>query len=103
MVAAVDAATGVLLTVKVALVLPAATVTLEGTLAAALLLESATCAPALGAGPLRRTVAVDDCEPVIVVGLNVSEEALGRRGSDVTGSVTVWPRFTCTCDMYCPP
>jgi len=46
MVTAVDATTPLVLTVNVALVAPAATVTLEGTVAAAvLLLESATCAP----------------------------------------------------------
>jgi len=47
-------------TVKVALVLRAGTVTLEGTLAAPLLLESITCAPPAGAGPLSVTVPVED-------------------------------------------
>ena len=42
----VDTVTALVLTVNVALVAPAVTVTLEGTLAAAVLpLESATCAP----------------------------------------------------------
>jgi len=46
MVTAVDAVTALVLTVNVALVAPAATVTLAGTPAAAvLLLASATCAP----------------------------------------------------------
>ena len=68
-------------TVKVTLLLPAGTVTLEGTLAAALLLESVTCAPPAGAGPLSVTVPVDDCvPPVTLVGLNVSEETVGRGG-----------------------
>jgi hypothetical protein len=44
MVAEVDTSTTEVLTVKVALVLPAGTVTLDGTLAAPLLLESITCA-----------------------------------------------------------
>lgn len=96
MVAAVDAATGLVLMANVALVFPAGTVTLAGTLAAVLLLESATCAPAVGAGPLRVTVPVDDCEPVTLVGFKVSEEADGRRGTGVTGRVTVWPVLTCT-------
>ena len=88
--ATVDAATGLVLIVKVALALPAGMVTLAGTLAAALLLESVTCAPAAGAGPLRVTVPVDDCAPpVTLVGFSVSEEALGRRGVGVTGSVIV--------------
>jgi len=42
MLAGVDEATAVVLIVKVALLLPDGTVTLEGTLAAALLLESTT-------------------------------------------------------------
>ena len=88
--ATVEAATGLVLIVKVPPVLPAEMVTLEGTLAAALLLESATCAPAAGAGPLKVTVPVEDCAPpVTLVGFSVTEEARGRRGSGVTGSVTV--------------
>ena len=68
-------------TVKFALLLPAGTVTLEGTLAAPLLLESITCAPPAGAGPLNVTVPVDDCvPPVTLVGFNVSEETVGRGG-----------------------
>src|SRR5205814_2267987 len=81
MVTGVDAATALVLIVKSALLLPAGTVTLEGTLAAALLLESATCAPPAGAGPLSVTVPVDDCvPPVTLVGFNVSEETVGRGG-----------------------
>ncbi len=76
-----DVATALVLIVKFALLLPAGTVTLEGTLAAALLLESVTCAPPAGAGPLNVTVPVDDCvPPVTLVGFNVSEETVGRGG-----------------------
>ena len=60
MVTEVDAATELVLTVKVALELPAGIVTLEGTLAAPLLLESITCAPPAGAAPLSVNVPVDD-------------------------------------------
>src|SRR6266436_4515667 len=76
MVTVVDAATELVLTVNVALVAPAGTITLEGTLAAAvLLLESATCAPPAGAGPLSVTVPVEDSvPPMTLVGLSVSEE-----------------------------
>ena len=81
MVTGVDAATALALMVKVALLLPAATVTLAGTLAAALLLESVTAAPPVGAGPLSVTVPVDDCvPPVTLVGFNVSEDRVGRGG-----------------------
>ena len=78
MVTGVDAATALVLIVKVALLLPAGTVTLEDTLAAPLLLESVACAPPAGAGPLSVTVPVDDCvPPVTLIGLNVSEETVG--------------------------
>jgi hypothetical protein len=72
---------------KVALVAPAGTVTLEGTLAAPLLLESRTCAPPAGAGPLSVTVPVEDCvPPTTLVGLSSSEATVGRGGG---GGVTV--------------
>ena len=81
MVTGVDVATALVLIVKFALLLPAGTVTLEETLAAPLLLESVTCAPPAGAGPLNVTVPVDDCvPPVTLVGFNVSEETVGRGG-----------------------
>ena len=83
MVTAVDTATALVLIVNVALVAPAATVTLEGTVAAAvLLLESATCAPPAGAAPLNVTVPVEDCvPPITLVGLSVSEESVGAGGA----------------------
>ena len=74
-------------TVKVALVAPAGTVALEGTLAAPLLLESRTCAPPAGAGPLSVTVPVEDCmPPTTLVGFSSREETVGRGGG---GGVTV--------------
>ena len=83
----VDAVTGLVLAVKVAVVAPAGTATLEGTLAAPLLLESATCAPPAGAGPLSVTVPVEVCRPPItLVGFSVSEETTGS-GGGVTVSV----------------
>ena len=72
------------LTVKDALVAPAGTITLDGTLAAPLLVESRTCAPPDGAGPLSVTVPVEEPKPpTTLVGFRVSEETVGR-GGDVT-------------------
>src|SRR5258705_413574 len=73
MVTVVEAETVLVLTVNVALVAPAATVTLAGTRATVvLLLESATCAPPAGAGPLNVTVPVDEFPPTTLVGFNAS-------------------------------
>src|SRR5438477_8143888 len=78
MVTGVDAATALVLIVKVALVLPAGTVTLEGTLAAALLLESVTSAPPAEAGPLSVTVPVEDPKgpPTTLVGADWTGQQL---------------------------
>ena len=79
----VDAATALVLTTNVTLVAPAATVTLAGTLAAVvLLLESATCAPPVGAGPLSVTVPVEEFPPVTLVGFNESEEREREAGTE---------------------
>ena len=81
------------LTGNVALVVPAATRTLAGTLAAKLLLDSATLAPPVGAGPLSLTVPVDDCNPpTTLVGLNVREVSVGSgTGFTVSAAVFVVP------------
>ena len=77
MVTGVDAVTAPVLTVNVALLAPAAIVTLADTLAAPLLLESSTCAPPASAGPLSVTVPVEGDPPVTLVGFSVSEERVG--------------------------
>ena len=64
-------------TVKFALVLPDGTVTLDGTVAAdVLLLESETTAPPEGAAAVRVTVPVELFCPLTLVGLSVSEESV---------------------------
>ncbi len=78
MLTGVEAVTALVVTVKFALLAPAATVTLAATLAAALSLESITCAPPVGAGPLSVTVPIEDpVPPVTLVGFSVSEESVG--------------------------
>src|SRR5436853_3783986 len=95
MVTGVDVATALVLTVNVALLAPAATITLVGTVATALLpLERETVAPPAGAGPLNVTVPVEGDPPVTLVGFSVSEERVGRAcGSTVSEAVLVTPAY----------
>jgi hypothetical protein len=79
-VAAVELATVVVFTVNVALVAPAATVTLAGTVAADMSLETDTFAPAYGAGPLRVTVPVEEDPPVTLLGLSDRPVNVGEPG-----------------------
>ena len=76
------------LTVKDAELAPAGITTLEGTLAAPLLLKSATMAPPAGAALVRVTVPVEDSSPPTTLeGLSVSEESVSSgRGTGVTVS-----------------
>lgn len=84
--------TGIEVTVKVAVVEFAGTVTLGGTVAAlVLLLDSVTTAPAAGAGPVRTTVAVEGVPPMTDMGLMVNIEIAG--GVTVNVVVTVLPRI----------
>src|SRR5947199_9117574 len=85
MVTEVVVDTGLVLTVKVALVALPGTVTLAGTVATlVLLLERATTAPPLGAGPLSVTVPVEELPPVTLVGLRLSDESVGGAGVTVS-------------------
>jgi hypothetical protein len=72
-VAATDDVTVLVVTVKVAVVFPAATVTEAGTVAAALLLESATDRPPERAALLKVTVPVAAAPPMTLAGLTASE------------------------------
>jgi hypothetical protein len=69
---------------NVALVAPAATVTLPGTVAAVLLSASVTTAPPAGAAALNVTVPCDDVPPTTVDGLTTSELGIGSAGAVVT-------------------
>jgi hypothetical protein len=90
MVTAVEAVTALVLTVKVALLAPATTATLEGTRTAPLLLESATCAPPAGAAPLNVRLPVEEFPPVTLVGFSPSEARVGGGGAaGVTASAAV--------------
>src|SRR2546426_11005365 len=73
-------------TVKVALVAPAATVTLVGTVATAvLLLPSATTAPPAGAGAVKITVPVEAVRLLTLVGLRLKEDnVVGGAGVTVS-------------------
>ena len=77
MVADAVLATAVVVTVKVAVVAPAATVTLAGTVAAALLLDKVTDSPPVGAALPKVTVPVDEVPPVTEVGFIVTDETTG--------------------------
>ena len=92
MVAEVDAVTALVVTVNVTLVAPTGTVTLAGTVAAAVLsLDSVTCAPPAGAGPFSVTVPVELLPPVTVVGFTPSEERRTGFGFTVSMAVRVTP------------
>ena len=88
MTADVWLATPLVVTVNVVDVLPAATVTLAGTVAAGFPLESVTTAPPVGAAALSVTVPVELAPPVTLVGFRVTEASTAEGGSTV--SVVPW-------------
>ena len=79
-VTGVDAATDEVVMVKLALVAPAPTVTLAGTVAAALLSESDTTAPPDGAAPVSVTVPCEVLPPTTLVGFTVNVERVTLAG-----------------------
>jgi len=92
-VTGVDAVTVLVLTMNVALLAPAATVTLAGTIAAAVLsLIRETAAPPVGAGPLRVTVPVEGDPPVTLIGLSAIAESVAEPcGATLSEAVLVAP------------
>jgi hypothetical protein len=74
MVADADVVTVFVVMLNAALLLPAAIVTVAGTVAEALLVDKDTERPPAGAAPLRVTVAVEDVPPVTLTGFTESEE-----------------------------
>ena len=89
MLTGVDVATALVITLKLAVVPPGETVTLAGTPAAGLLLESVTCAPPAGAGPFSLTVPAEGFPPVTLAGLRASEDTIG--GTTVSEAVWAFP------------
>ena len=84
--------TGLVVTANVALVAPAATVTLGGTWATlVLLLARVTTAPPFGAAALSVTVAVELLPPTTVVGVTVKDERDEETGVTVSCAVCVRP------------
>src|SRR3989441_10004604 len=88
-VAEVDAVTDAVVTVNVALIAPAGTVTLPltDTLATALLLDRVTSAPPVGAVALNVTVATEELPPTTLVGFSAKPDTV--RGGGGAGGETV--------------
>jgi len=82
-------AIGVVVTVKVAVIAPATTVTLAGTVAEVRLDESSTIRPPVGAGPDSVTVPVNDAPPRTDVGDTVTLAATGATTVSVTDLLPV--------------
>jgi hypothetical protein len=77
MVTLAAALTAMVVTVKVAVVAPAATVTLAGVVADALLSDKVTVEPPVGASPFKVTVPVEDVPPMTAVGLISTDASAG--------------------------
>ncbi len=86
----VEEVTALVVTVNVAVVFPAVTLTVAGTVADELLLDSATEIPPAGAAELRVTVPVEELPPLTLVGF--SDTALSvTAGAIVRAAVTFAP------------
>jgi hypothetical protein len=90
MVTVVDAVIAVVVMVKLALLEPAGTVTLVGTVVALESSESDTTAPLFGAGALRVTVPVEERPAATLVGLTEAAERDGAGAGRVTVIAEAW-------------
>ena len=101
--AVVVVVTEVVVTVNEALVLPAATVTLLGTLADELLLESETTDPPEGAALESVTVPCEELPPVTLVGFKVTEETVGPEGGRmVSEACAELELYVAVTSSHCP-
>ena len=78
-----------MVTANEAVVCPAGTVTVDGTVAEPMLLDNWMTVPPLGAGPVRVTVPEEDVPPTTVVGLSETDDSVG--GLMVKGAERVIP------------
>ena len=69
--------TAIVLTEKLAVMVPSGTVTLAATVAAALSLDNVTTAPPGAAGLFKVTVPVEEAPPVTLAGLTTTLESTG--------------------------
>jgi hypothetical protein len=103
MVTEVDVATAKVVTVNVADVAPCGTVTLAGTVAAAvLLLSSETTAPPDGAALVNVAVPVEELPPPTLAGLTATAERAGEEGAGFTPSAAnrvEFPRVAASCTV----
>ena len=90
MVAVVEEVTACVVTVKVAVDLPAATLTEVGTSAIELLLDKLIRMPPAGAALRRLTVPVDETPPITAVGFSENEASAGS-GFAVSSAVLMTP------------
>jgi len=90
-VAKTDDPTVLVATLKLAVVLPAATVTVAGTIAEALLLDSAREMPPVGAAPVKVTVPVADVPPVTLAGFTTTDKMATGGGVMVRAAVLLRP------------
>lgn len=87
-----EAVTASVLTLKFALDLPALTVTVAGTVAEELLLDSAIDMPPVGAGAVKATVPSEGLPPMTVLGFSDTEDnAAATAGVIVREAVLLTP------------